>query len=383
MNRERTVNWPVIGRVQHGEQLVGPNGKRSVKEYGSFIAKAKDNNMQTYIDKFDTLIKGAKSIDIMFLDDAPLTVRYMRYNQGGTACYCLEGENIAKQKVQNKWQDVECNASCSYAQKDEKGKRACNRVGVLRFLIPSVATDRIWIMKITGQESIENLKGYLFLQKMQGSLANKTYTIFLTQKLQTSSVTGKNYNNYILDIIQKQDFISDSQVQNTIPKTDDNAPQKQETVITKENTNVKEKTKQDKIIPMQKNAETKENAKEAKETKETKSKSKKSETVTGSKEKEKEKTETKEDSQEIDNYYAYIDMSNEIVETKEGEKEYWVGSFYDKEDKPHNIIVKPEYAKELQECELGTMVELIDLKEIAGRTFAMEMKFIQKMKKVA
>ena len=63
----------------------------------------------------------------------------MRYNQGGTACYCLEGENIAKQKVQNKWQDVECNASCSYAQKDEKGKRACNRVGVLRFLIPSVA----------------------------------------------------------------------------------------------------------------------------------------------------------------------------------------------------------------------------------------------------
>ena len=47
-------------------------------------------------------------------------------------------------------------------------------------------------MKITGQESIENLKGYLFLQKMQGSLANKTYTIFLTQKLQTSSVTGKN-----------------------------------------------------------------------------------------------------------------------------------------------------------------------------------------------
>ena len=339
--------------------------------------------MQTYIDKFDKLIKGAKSIDIMFLDDAPLTVRYMRYNQGGTACYCLEGENIAKQKVQNKWQDVECNASCSYAQKDEKGKRACNRVGVLRFLIPSVATDRIWIMKITGQESIENLKGYLFLQKMQGSLANKTYTIFLTQKLQTSSVTGKNYNNYILDIIQKQDFISDSQVQNTIPKTDDNAPQKQETVITKENTNVKEKTKQDKIIPMQKNAETKENAKEAKETKETKSKSKKSETVTGSKEKEKEKTETKEDSQEIDNYYAYIDMSNEIVETKEGEKEYWVGSFYDKEDKPHNIIVKPEYAKELQECELGTMVELIDLKEIAGRTFAMEMKFIQKMKKVA
>ena len=101
------------------------------------------------------------------------------------------------------------------------------------------------------------------------------------------------------------------------------------------------------------------------------------------KEQEKQKTETKQDSQEIDNYYAYIDMSNEIVETKEGEKEYWVGSFYDKEDKPHNIIVKPEYAKELQECELGTMVELIDLKEIAGRTFAMEMKFIQKMKKVA
>ena len=49
MNRERTVNWPVIGRVQHGEQLVGPNGKRSVKEYGSFIAKAKYANIHRKI----------------------------------------------------------------------------------------------------------------------------------------------------------------------------------------------------------------------------------------------------------------------------------------------------------------------------------------------
>ena len=51
------------------------------------------------------------------------------------------------------------------------------------------------------------------------------------------------------------------------------------------------------------------------------------------------------------------------------------------QDKQHNIIVKPEYATELQNCELGTLVEFTEIKEIEGRKFALGLNFISKMPK--
>ena len=128
MKETRNFKLPIIGRVQHGEQIVNDNGKKQVKEYKYFIAKVKEPNMQHYLEEFNKLIKGKKSIDIQFLDDNPLTVRYERNNQGGRACYCMENEETGKQKVKNLWQPIKCTADCEYRQKDANGKKACNRI---------------------------------------------------------------------------------------------------------------------------------------------------------------------------------------------------------------------------------------------------------------
>ena len=99
MKETRILKLPIIGKVQHGEQIINDNGKKQIKEYGYFIAKIKENNMQHYLDKFNETIKGKQSIDIQFLNDNPLSVRYERNNQGGKACYCMANEATGKQKV--------------------------------------------------------------------------------------------------------------------------------------------------------------------------------------------------------------------------------------------------------------------------------------------
>ena len=70
-----------------------------------------------------------------------------------------------------------------------------------------------------------------------------------------------------------------------------------------------------------------------------------------------------------------------IIQTKSGTKDYTIGKFYDMQDKQHNIIVKPEYASELQNCELGTLVQFTEIKKIEGRKFALDLNFIEKMEK--
>lgn len=52
------------------------------------------------------------------------------------------------------------------------------------------------------------------------------------------------------------------------------------------------------------------------------------------------------------------------------------------QDQPFNIAIKPEHATELQQCDLGTVVEL-QTQNALERTFAIDLKFIDKRKKVA
>ena len=85
--------------------------------------------------------------------------------------------------------------------------------GWLKFLIPSVCRDRIFLMRITGQTSINRLDDYFNLQRAQGNTIKGHYTLFLKQEEQSNNL-GKTFNNYVLDILKKEDFIS----QNTIPK---------------------------------------------------------------------------------------------------------------------------------------------------------------------
>lgn len=370
MKETRNFKLPVIGRVQHGEQIFNDNGKKQVKEYGYFIAKTKQDNMKHYIEKFDKIIRGKQSIDIQFLDDNPLSVRNERNNQGGRACYCMENETIGRQKVKNLWQPIECTTSCQYLNKDPNGKKACNRIAWLKFLIPEISTDRLWLMRITSQEAIDNLRGYLAIQKLQGNSLRGIYTIFLYQAEQVDG-NGKIHNNYLVDIIAK-----DSNIQNTTPQVNQNVDTEKIEKTQKTNTEMKEETEAK--ISTDSNNKT------------TSKKTKKSDTKKSADEDNLKKAENKEEksisennatanlqSNEIAGDYALISTSEEILKTAQGEKKYVVGQFCDMEDKIHNIYIKPEFAEELTQCDLGTMVNLM-VQEKANKKFAIELKYLTK-----
>ncbi len=370
------------------------NGKTRVKDYGYFIAKIQENNMQQYLDKFDELIKGKTTLDIQLLGKDTFTIKRVRYNQGGAACYCMDGEDTGRIKEKNLWKPTPCNSSCSYLQKDANGKTACNRIAWLKFFIPEISMDRIWLMRITGQQSIDNIDSYLQLQELQGNSLNNLFTLFLTRKEQTNFL-GNKFNNYVLDIVKKGDFISKPQIPQTnqIPKdlstenaqnVNNNVEKEQKNTVSRpittqksnvetknaEDTQSKENTKQTETTNVTEKKET------TKPKKQTKSKTKKAE------EKSKESTtEKKHETDNYDNYYVFESLSSEKIQTKSGLKEYTIGKFYDMKDKPHNIIIKPEYVSELQNCELGTIVQFTEIKEIEGRKFALDLKFIQKMEK--
>lgn len=349
--------------------------------------------MQAYLEKFDKLYKGKQSIDIELFSEEPLSMKYARYNQSGEVCYCMTNSNTANQKTKNGWKPIQCNSNCPHRQKNQYGKATCNRIGWLKFLIPSICRDRIFLMKITGQTSLNRLSDYFNLQKAQGNSIKGNYTLFLKQEEQSNSL-GQTFNNYVLDILKKEDFISektipqitektkdlstvnDENVNNNVVKQEKNIAIAQETVT---NTNIEDKKSKEKVT--KKSAATlKANTK-----KETKNKNKKAEemqeanqTINTS-----DVIQQKQNSNEFANYYIFDSAFNEIITNKGESKEYLIGKFYDMEDKIHNIVIRPENATEIQECDLGTIVEL-DIKDVAERKFAVGLKFIDKIvKKVA
>lgn len=341
---------------------------------------------------------GKQYIEIEFCNDNPLSKRFERNNQGGKACYCMEGNTTGKQKTKDGWKPIECNEQCQYRQKDEQGKSACNRIGWLKFFIPSICQNRIWLMRITGQESINRLDAFINLEKAQENTLKGHYILFLKQKEQTSKATGKSYNNYILDIVKKEDFIFEPQIPQTEQKQKDlstkntqnvnnNVERERQNIVSKpittqkineetknsENTQPKEDTEQTQT----KTTTVTEIKETTKPKKQTKSKAKKVE------DKSKESnTEEKQSDENFDNYYVLECLSSETIKTKLGPKEYIIGKFYTmQENEPQNIIIKPEYAQELQNCELGTIVEITEIREIEGRKFALNLNFIQKLEK--
>ena len=357
MKQTNFKSLPVIGRVIQNE------------------------NMKPYLEKFDNLLKGSKHIDIKFVDDNPLSIKRERYNQGGSACYCMENKTTGRQKIKNLWQPIECNSNCTYLQKDEKGKSACNRIAWLKFYIPQIATDRIWLMKITGQESINNLDNYLKFQKLQGNSLNDTYTLFLYQKEQTNKL-GQTFNNYLLDILEKKDFTS----KKTMSQNIDVSPKTTQTVnneIVNQEPNI-ENGKQSSIKQEQKET----NTQELKSTEKTSSKSTnvttKKQTKSKSKSTEKAdkqpKNNTEEKSNELDNCYALLRTFNKTILNKGQQKAYLMGEFADMDDKISEIAIKPEDAEELSDCDLGTFVKL-DIQEIGDLKFAIKLKVLEKRQK--
>lgn len=389
MEQTRNTNLPVIGMVQHGIQIQNPNGTKRAKELGHFIAKIQDNYMQKFLQKFDELYTGKDYIEIEFVNDNPLTKKFVRYNQGGEVCHCLEGNSTGSQKTKDGWKPIKCETDkCQYRQKNEKGKTVCNRIAWLKFFIPSISKDRIWLMKITGQTSINRIDAYINIQKVQGNSLDNRYILFLKQEEQTSKSTGQTFNNYVLDILKKEDFLLDQ----TTPKISENTQElstkneqnvnnnvvNQELAVSTNNDN-STVTSVENIKP--KETTTKKSTATTK--KQTKSKTK-NEEEKAPKEIKTEESKNENSDDKFKNCYALLNTFTEtLVDNQGNKKEYLVGEFADMKDKISNIVIRPEDSAELAECDLGTFVRL-DVSERKGRKFAMKLEYIEKtLKKVA
>ena len=138
--------------------------------------------MQGYLQKFDQMYKGKTSIEIEFITEEPFSAKYSRSNQSGQVCYCMFGTDEANQKTKDGWQKIKClGINCQYRQKKQVGPPDCKKIGWLKFLIPKIATDRIWLMKITSQQAVDALNQYFSLQKEQGNTVKGKYILFLKQ----------------------------------------------------------------------------------------------------------------------------------------------------------------------------------------------------------
>lgn len=412
MESTRYVNLPIVGMVQHG--IVDEKAKR-VKELGYFIGKTKDELMKSHLDKFNELYKGKQSIDILIFNEDPFTVKYSRYNKMGEACSCNIDSNTATEKTKNGWQKIECNSNCPYRQKNENGKSACNKVGWFKFLVPSVCKDRIFLMKVTGQTSINTLQTYFDFIKLQGISAKGYYTLCLKQKTQTNSL-GNTFNNYVLDILKKEDFIQTNQIPNTTENKVYLSTEKSEIVdkVVTEQVENKENIPVTQVINTaetdKKKATSKTRVSKDTSKKEVKAITTKVEEVIVDENKEKPEQRvvsvletnqiqndtptdtnikkgnsvepTKETPKEsFENIYGLIKTFYKKVKIKDGdEKEYLVGEFADINDQMCQICIRPEDSEELANCELGTLVKM-NIKQSGNVKFAIKLEYVQKLVK--
>lgn len=310
--------------------------------------------MQGYLQKFDQMYKGKTSIEIEFITEEPFSAKYSRSNQSGQVCYCMFGTDEANQKTKDGWQKIKClGINCQYRQKKQVGPPDCKKIGWLKFLIPKIATDRIWLMKITSQQAVDALNQYFYLQKEQGNTVKGKYILFLKQV--ENSKDGKTFNNYIIDIIKKEDFISNT----TTPQKEENSQEQSTANEQVVNNNTENKDKKVNETP-----------KEEPKKKATKKSTKK---VT--------KIEVSE-KPNIDKCYYFTNHHTEEFMKDGKPKEYFIGEFYDMTDKPVNFIVKPELVEPILNCGIGSVLET-EIQEFKDKKILTDFKFVQNNEKEA
>lgn len=346
--------------------------------YGYFIAKVRNDNMQFMLNRFNEKYPKKDTLNIRFFDEDPLSIRRIRYNQSGAVCYCMENQEQGKQKVSNSWKPVNCTEDCKYRlSSNENTKPMCNLEGTLKFLLPEISQDRIWTMKITGYTSIQRLKAYIELQKLLGNSLIGDYTIFLKQEEQTKN--GKTYNNYILDIMKKEDFDSN----NLIPESQTNPSQ-----LSTNNAQTVDNNSEDSNNNIAEKAETVNITEENQETSsETKSTKKKTDTKTNkktSKQNKQEDIQSNEKSTESDdefkNHYILVDTFTKNLMKDGKPTEYVIGNFVDMKDKTIDVVIRPEFTEELLKCDTGTTV-ILDLQTVGEKTFTNSIEYVQKVLK--
>ncbi len=257
-------------------------------------------------------------------------------------------------KHKSGWKRIKClGSNCQYRQKKQVGSPDCKKVGWLKFLIPKIANDRLWLMKITSQQAVDTLYKYFSLQKEQGQSVKGSYILFLKQV--ENSKDGKTFNNYIIDIIKKEDFISNT----TNPQNEENSI-KQSTVNKQiVNNNVENNTK--KISETPKKEPKKRVAKNSVQK------------IT--------KIEVSENPN-INRCYYFTNHHTEKFMKGGKPKEYFIGEFYDMTDNPANFIVKPDLIDQILECGIGSVLET-EIQEFNDKKILTGFKFVQNNEKEA
>lgn len=381
MEQVTKTNLPIVGRIQHGMQQI-VNQRKRVTELGYFIAKTKNDNMNFLLNRFDEKYPKQTFLNVQFFDEDPLSIRKARYNQSGAVCYCMEGTSKGKQKVSNKWQDIECSSNCQYCVK-QKGasKPACNYEGTLKFLLPEISQDRIWYMKITGQQSISNLEEYIKFQKYLGNSLKGTYTIFLNQIEQTNS-EGKKFNNFVIDIVKAEDFNSNN---NSNSQIDSKNPiistQNIDDTIPSQVQNEKNTQKDTKKPNRQTKTSTKKDAK----TNNTNVVTSTSDGKNDSQMKQTQVTdEKKNNAPETHQEHCFLyDTEYKNFKKSGKDTEYLIAKVADVNDKTTDVVVKPEFREKIEKCDIGTEL-IIELEKFGENIISKHIEFVNPIpKKVA
>lgn len=353
MNQIRAIIFPIAGKIQHGLKQEG----KGPKELGYFIAKTQNNEMNFLMNRFKEKYPKETKLNIRFFDENPLTIRNARYGNNKTLCYCLDNELKGKEITKNGWQSIECKEDCPYKKAGKSGKPACNREGTLKFILPEITTDRIFLMKIKSQTSINRIKDYIYLQKMQGKSIIGDYILLLRQEEQTNK-EGKQFNNYILDIYKNDEFNSNNNnISLNNKKNIESNTEKQQTEISKKV--ISNKKEQKKVI--QNKAEIANNIQSKAKSKDTKVE--------------------KLSNEEAQKYFTLISTRREIIKNNDVDKEYIIGRFVNIESEELDIIIPPEFAEDIENCDLGTTVKLDISKSKSNRIYAKTLEYVVKLEK--
>ena len=352
-----------------GEKQI--NGrKQQVVDHGYFIAKVKDETLSFLRNRFNEKYPQSQMLHIKFFTEDPLSIRNARYNQSGLVCYCNYDQNKGKQKVEGKWTPVECSAQCQYRIAEEGKRPACSYEGNLKFLLPDISQDRIWTMKITGYTSIFRLKEYIEFQKYLGHPIIGDYYLFLKKETQTNK-DGKTFENFILDIIRKEEFDSN------------NSTKKQEQVSTNVSNNVDnpiQTPKQSENISAKANKATNNTDKADKKT----TPNVKSSAIEN-KNTQKPNTTPVTNSQNnaedpFKNYYVLVESYEKELQKDGRPTKYQFATFVDQYNKTIDAVIAPQFIEEFSQCDTGTTV-ILDLKTAGKLIIANDIKFVQKCPK--
>lgn len=359
----RFTSVPIAGCLKHG---ILENNRP--KELGYFIAKTQ-NPLKHLVNKFDSLYDKKQEIIIYIIDENACSLKRVKRNQSGVICYCLNNFNKAREKVNKNWIEKDCLETCEHRQAKGNQKPMCQQELTLKFLLPNISNDRVWIFQTRSYYTIQNIYSYINFQKALGNSIKGYYKLFLSKKI--SEKDGKTFNNYVVDITKIEET-------------------KMQPVNVNPNNGISEENTLDTTNPNDTNNTEVSNLDTTNTEKKTTVKKQKSRKKQASNISPPENTNVipiaddniEATPENMEKYYILLET--EKIDLKKNGKlvPYTKGKFINKDSKEFEIILHPNFANEIEKCALGSQF-LLNTKEICGRLFATECQVLQKQLKEA